>query len=78
MLILIQVYIFCTIYIYLLSIFFTNEDILSTEFIYVFLTQREQEKFEDTKGAITSRKSKISKGQSEAVNPRYQRGNQKA
>jgi hypothetical protein len=77
MLILIQVYIFCTIYIYLLSIFFTNEDILSTEFIYVFLTQREQEKFEDTKGAIRSRKSKIPKGQSEAVNLRYQRGNQK-
>ena len=77
MLIVIQVYIFCTIYIYLLSIFFTNEDILSTEFIYVFLTQREQEKFEDTKGAIRSRKSKIPKGQSEAVNRMTDNGNKK-
>ena len=33
--------------------------------------------FEDTKGAIKSRKSKIPKGQSKAVNLRYQRGNQK-
>ena len=47
-----------------------------------------EEKFEDTKGVIRRRKSKtkgvirrrkskIPKGQSEAVNLRYQRGNQK-
>ena len=50
---------------------------MSTEFIYVFLTQREQEKFEDTKGAIRSRKSKIPKGQSETVNQRTNNGKKK-
>jgi hypothetical protein len=36
-----------------------------------------KERFVDTKGEIRSRKSKIPKGKSEAVNLRYQRGNQK-
>ena len=48
-------------------------------FILVFaLGYNVNEKFEDTKGVIRSRKSKIPKGYLKVINLRYQRGNQKS